>query len=252
MGQFSRVGSIVLATALITTALSAPIYAAIRQPFQPLLTKNKRSYLALSWGDIWNVLRGKRKSGGSRGGAICQIAPVKLVDRNAKEETQVIQEVWSESPLFVWTIKGGTARQIQLFVQGNEEPLWSPDIKAGETKINYDGKPLHPGQIYEWQLSALAPAPTKSAGVRFKVMEFQKRDRIAKELTALEGRLKGASVETMALEKADYFTEKGLWSDALRELYSVGTPSTELTGAIWQIQAHDFCAKDKPIVSASR
>ena len=217
MGQFSRVGSIVLATALITTALSAPIYAAIRQTFQPLLT-NKGTYIALSWGDIWNALRGKRKSGGSRGGAICEIAPVKLVDRNAKEETQDIQEVWSESPLFLWTIKGGTAQKIQLFVYRNEELLWSPNIKAGETKVVYDGKPLQPGQFYEWQLSALAPAPTKSAGVRFKVMDSQKRDRISVELSQLEGRLKGASEETIALEKADYFAKQELWSDALREL----------------------------------
>ena len=249
MGQFRRVGSIVLATALITTALSAPIYAAIRQTFQPLLT-NKGTYIALSWGDIWNALRGKRKSGGSRG-VICQIAPVKLVDRNAKEETQDIQEVWSKSPLFLWTIKGGTARQIKLFVQGNEEALWSPDIKAGETKVVYDGEPLQPGQIYEWQLSALAPAPTKSSGIRFKVMDSQKRDRISKELTALEGRLQGASKETIALEKADYFAKQELWSDALRELYSVPKPSAELRDAITLLQAHDFCAEDKPKNSVS-
>jgi len=251
MGQFRRVGSIVLATALITTALSAPIYAAIRQTFQPLLT-NKGTYIALSWGDIWNALRGKRKSGGSRG-VICQIAPVKLVDRNAKEETQDIQEVWSKSPLFLWTIKGGTARQIKLFVQGNEEALWSPDIKAGETKVVYDGEPLQPGQIYEWQLSALAPAPTKSSGIRFKVMDSQKRDRISVELTQLEARLKGASAETMALEKANYFTKEGLWADALRELYSVPKPSAELRDAIALLQAHDFYPRpeDKPNVSAS-
>jgi hypothetical protein len=239
----------VLATALITSALSAPIYAAIRQTFQPLLT-NKGTYIALSWGDIWNALRGKRKSGGSRG-VICQIAPAKLVDRNAKEETQDIQEVWSESPLFLWTIKGGTAQKIQVFVYRNGEPLWSPNIKAGETKIVYDGKPLQPGQIYEWQLSALAPAPTKSLSVRFKVMESQKRDRIAKELTALEERLKGASAETIALEKANYFAKKELWSDALRELYSVPKPSAELRDAIALLQAHDFCAEDKPNNSAS-
>jgi hypothetical protein len=252
MGQFSRVGSIVLATALITTALSAPIYAAIRQPFHPLLTEAQRTYLALSWGDIWNVLRGKRKSGGSRGGAICEIAPVKLVDRNAKEETQDIQEVWSESPLFLWTIKGGTAQKIQLFVYRNEELLWSPEIKAGETKVVYDGKPLQPGQIYEWQLSALAPVPTKSSGVRFKFMDSQKRDRITAELRQLEERLEGASAETMALEKANYFAERGLWSDALRELYSVPKPSVELRDAIALLQAHNFCAEDKPNGSASR
>ena len=71
-----------------------------------------------------------------------------------------------------------------------------------------------------------------------------KRDRITEELTALEGRLKGASEETIALEKADYFAKEGLWSDALQELYSVSKPSAEVTRAIAQIQAHDFYAQD--------
>jgi hypothetical protein len=82
-------------------------------------------------------------------------------------------------------------------------------------------------------------------------MEAQKRDRITKELTALEKRLKGASEETVALEKANYFTERELWSDALRELYSVPKPSAELRDAIALEEAHDFCAEDKPNGSAS-
>lgn len=39
-------------------------------------------------------------------------------------------------------------------------------------------------------------------------MDAQKCDRITKELTALEERLKGASQETKALEKANYFAGK--------------------------------------------
>jgi hypothetical protein len=243
----------VLATALITTSLSAlPIQAAVRQQSHQLLTEIKDSYLALSWGDIWDRLRRKKKPGGGRGG-ICEFAPAKLVDRDTKQEnTQDIEEVWSDRPLFLWAIKGGTAQRIELFVQGSADAPWSREIQAGETKVSYDGQPLQSGQTYEWQLSALASFPIKSPGVRFQVMDSQKRDRITAELTQLEGRLKGASEETIALEKADYFAKQELWSDALRELYSVPKPSAELKSAIEQIQAYDFCTEDKPNDSASR
>jgi hypothetical protein len=242
----------VLATALITTSLSAlPIQAAVRQQSHQLLTEIKDSYLALSWGDIWNRLRRKKKQGGGRG-EICEIAPVKLVDPDAKQEnSQEIQEVWSDRPLFLWTIKRGMAQRIELFVQGSADAPWSREIEAGETKVSYDGEPLEPGQTYEWQLSALALFPIKSTGVRFQVMESQKRDRITAELRQLEERLKGASAETIALEKANFFAERELWSDALRELYSVPTPSAELSRAITQIQTYDFCTEEKPNNSAS-
>jgi hypothetical protein len=46
-------------------------------------------------------------------------------------------------------------------------------------------------------------------------------------LRQLEERLKGASAETMALEKANYFAKQELRSDALRELYSVPKPSAD-------------------------
>lgn len=249
MVQFSRVRFMALATVLITTCLPVPIQAALRQQSQQLLIEKKETYLALSWGDIWRRLTRNKRPGGGRG-EICEIAPVKLVDPNSKEEGNI--EIWSDRPLFLWGIKKGTAKQIQLFRQGNEKPLWSRDIKAGETKVIYDGEALQPGQIYEWQLSALVPFLKKSSGVKFQVMESQKRDRISKELTALEERLKGSSQETIAMEKADYFAQQGLWSDALRELYLVSAPSAELTGMIRQIEAHDFCAKDKPTDSASR
>lgn len=249
MVQFSRVRFMALATVLITTCLSAlPIQAALRQQSRQLLIEKKETYLALSWGDIWRRLTRNKRPGGGRG-AICEIAPVKLVDPNSKEEGKI--EIWSDRPLFLWSIKKGTAKQIQLFMQGDEKPLWSRDIKAGETKVIYDGEVLQPGQIYEWQLSALVPFLKKSSGVKFQVMESQKRDRITKELTGLEERLKGASQETIALEKADYFVQQELWSDALGELYSVPTPSAELRDAIKKIQAHDFCQNDESNTSLS-
>lgn len=249
MVQFSRVQSTWLATALVTISLSSPIQAAIRQQSHQPGTEIKGTYLALSWGEILDELRRRKRSGGSRGGGICEIAPQKLVDRDSNKEGT--KEIWSDRPLFLWHIGGGTAQRIELFVQGGEKALWSREIKAGETKVIYDGEALQPGQSYEWQLSALAPYPIKSRAVRFQVLDSQKRDRMTKELTALEKRLKGASEETVALEKANYFGKEGLWSDVLRELYSVPKPSAELTKAIGLLQAHDFCHNDESNTSSS-
>ena len=250
MDNVSRVQSTLLMTALISTSLSAmPSQAAIRQQSRQLLTQINGTYLALSWGDIWSRLSRQRVPGGGRGEPICMIAPRQLVDSDSRKEGS--REVWSDRPLFLWNIQGGTAQKIKLLIPGSEKP-WSRDIKPGETRVIYDGEPLKPGQSYEWQLTVLAQFPIKTS-FQFQVMESQKRDRISAELRQLEERLKGASQEKMALEKANYFAQRELWSDALRELYSVPKPSAELKSAIALLQAHDFCPRpeDEPNASAS-
>lgn len=249
MVKFRRVQATLLITALITTSLSVPIQAAIRQQPHPSLTQRYDTYLALSWGDIWNKLRRQRRAGGGRG-AICAIAPVKLVDSDSSNSKQgEILEIWSDRPLFLWNIPDGTVTRIELSRQVDKGAFWDRPIK-GETRVAYDGA-LQPGQSYVWKLSALAPYPIETSVV-FQVMEPERRDRITAELTALEEQFKGASAEKIALEKANYFTEQELWSDALRELYSVPKPSAELMDAIALLQAHDFCAEDEPNASASR
>lgn len=224
---------------IIISAL--PIQAAFRQETRQLLIRDNKTYLTSSVGGILEQLRRRRRSGGSRG-EICAIAPAILVNSNS--ETPGIQsaeslKVWSDRPLFSWHTRRGSVRQIQLFIQGKPEVLWSKNIVPGETKVIYDGKPLQPGQSYEWQL--ILSFPVKQT--IFQVMERPQRDRITDELTKLEDRLKKqrASAERIALEKANYFAQKELWSDALLQLYSVSNPSAELTEMIRQIQTHDFC-----------
>jgi hypothetical protein len=249
MYKINKAQSGVLITVFMTAVLSAmPLQAAIRQQAQPLRTGKNGTYLASSWGGIWNRIRRIKNAGGGRGEPFCPIAPAKLVGSDSPNSRQgVVVEVWSDRPLFLW--KGGGIWQFELLLPGSEKP-WTPKLSQGETKVIYDGKPLQPGQSYEWRVTGAYPIRQGP----FRVMEREKRDRIAKELTALEEQLKKqrASAERIALEKANYFAERGLWPDALRELYSVPKPSAQLRNAIAQIQAHDFCAQDKPNVPASR
>ncbi|MGJ5676371.1 MAG: hypothetical protein ACR9NN_22650 [Nostochopsis sp.] len=216
------------------------LQAAVKQQPQQIQTKINSKDLALSWGDIWNTLRRRKVPGGSKG-EFCLITPRQLVDPTSAKQGS--QEIWSLTPLFIWYLKNGTEQRVELFQNGSNEVFWSKKIKNGETKVIYDGKPLQPGQSYSWQVSANAPFLRKSLRISFQVMEAQKRDKITNELTQLEAQLKkqGASGEKIALAKANYFGQHELWSDALREIYTVPNPSKELTRIIKQIPSADYC-----------
>ncbi len=237
--------SILLATTLITVFLATfPIQASTTQNSEILKTKNQNKSLTLSWSSIANIFTRKKSNKGSRG-EICPIAPQKLIDQSSSNSTEEeIQQVWSDRPLFLWKVKNGVATQVELLIPGDKQAFWQREIKSGETHIIYDGEPLQPGLLYQWQLTVKAPYK-KVRRVNFQVMEQQPRDRITAELAQLEAQLKqkAASAEVIALDKANYFVEKELWSDALRELYSVPTPSAELTQAVAQIQSNDFCQR---------
>ena len=62
-------------------------------------------------------------------------------------------------------------------------------------------------------------------------MELPQRNRVTAELRLLERLRKnqGADREKIAFIKANYFAQKGLWSDALQQAYSVPNPSPKLS-----------------------
>ena len=62
-------------------------------------------------------------------------------------------------------------------------------------------------------------------------------DRLARELEQLETELtlSGANTEEITLEKANYFAERDLWSDALQQIYSVENSSTALNSNTQEI-----------------
>lgn len=228
-----------ITVSIMVILLGAPIQAAVEQKSPQVLTKTNGTYLALSWGDIWKKLSRRKVPGGGRGPeevTICVITPGRLDSMKSG-----IQEIWSVQPLFLWDIQGGTVQQIDLLNKESEQVFWSQKIPPGQTKVIYDGKPLQPGQSYIWRLSYSPTA--QMTYYQFKIMEIQKRDLITNELTKLSEQFKKQKipVEKIALEKANYFVQQELWSDALREIYSVPNPSPELTKMIQKISSSDYC-----------
>lgn len=128
-------------------------------------------------------------------------------------------ETWSNCPLFLWW---GMARQIEL-VAATGDIVWQQRIDTDHCL--YTGKPL-PSGSYEWILySSAKVAVTK---VRFQVMQPEKQSEIAADLAALETQLAAATPEQIALQRANYFAKRQLWSDVFREAFSVINPSEEL------------------------
>jgi len=154
--------------------------------------------------------------GTSRGGFICAIAPRSI---------GTITEVWSDRPLFVWQ---GVVGQIEVRKPATKETLWRQTVSAATSRVIYGGEPLQPGQTYHWVI--FDQANRSIAEFPFQVMESEKRDRIKTRLQILDVELKekGATAEEIALRRAQYFAQWQLWSDVLREVFSVENPSVAL------------------------
>ncbi len=195
----------------------------------------------LSPEDLILRLERDKEPGGSRGGQACAIAPQPLTMTEASEQ------VWSLQPLFLWQLRGGDPSQMELVVELYEldapEPFWTGEPPNGATSLAYDGEPLEPGQVYEWSVLVTNSLLGEGDSADFEVMAADKRAQIEQELVQLEARLKAAaaSPEAIALERANYFAARSLWSDALRELYSVENPSRALLAARDRLQANEFC-----------
>lgn len=248
MSKFVSVKFYLLITSLIIATLSTlPIEAAIRQEPSQLQRKTYSQFLALSWVDIWNRLRGRRTPKGGRG-EICAILPQEL--ENLDNGQKGTDEIWTDKPMFYWRGVGVT----QIDIKNSKGEVFATlKVKDGLTKIKYNGKPLQLGEYYGWQITAEKDRgfPTKDSVSYFKVMDSEKRDGITKNLKELEASLKkkGDSVEKIALEKANYFANREMWTDALEHLYSVQKPSAQLMDIIRKIEGHNFCNSKQAVVS---
>ncbi|MGB3404061.1 MAG: DUF928 domain-containing protein [Microcoleaceae cyanobacterium] len=220
-----------------------------------IFTREKEAGGGRSWEQIEIVLLNrsgvfnrKKRSGGSRSGnpELCLISPQKLVEKNTAENaTETPIEVWSDRPLFIWQENSVNKQMVIIYSAEGEQEIWSKEVTSGDNSVAYDhSSPLQPGEMYRWQLSLQDSIqfPTQSVEIPFKVMETQKREAIQQDLQAIESQLSGETVEVIALEKANYFIEKDLWSDALQIMFSVDNPSEELRETINQIKSHNFCS----------
>jgi hypothetical protein len=153
--------------------------------------------------------------GTSRGeGRACLLSPGIL-------ETQAI--IWSDRPLFLWR---NDVREIQLLDFKTQQPIWTPTLaQSNQTDINMlqVDTSLQPGATYTWIFSDGASSGSKV----FQIMPDEQRYPIQQELQHLEQRLqaRGETPEAIAIAKANYFSQKDLWSDALQVLYGVENPS---------------------------
>lgn len=130
-------------------------------------------------------------------------------------------ETWSNRPLFLWQ---GRARQIEL-IAATGSIVWSQRLAETAQHCFYTGTPLTSGP-YEWVL--YSPAKVAVSRVAFRVMQPEAQSTITSDLAALETQLPTATPEQLALQKANYFAERQLWSDVFREAFSVTDPSQEL------------------------
>ncbi|AKG20374.1 DUF928 domain-containing protein [Calothrix sp. 336/3] len=177
----------------------------------------------------------KPRKGGSRPGqSVCLISP------DVPTQTRII---WHNQPLFIW--QNSKASQLgrteikKIAVelidgQKSNNRLLKTQIVAGKQHIKYQGEPLKPGQTYRWLIFFNQESNSPAMFVPFKVMEASQRNQITTELKLLEKlhKNRGANTEAIAQAKAKYFADKGLWSDALQQAYSVPQPSSQLSQII--------------------
>lgn len=172
---------------------------------------------------------------GSRG--VCLVSPGIL-----EKETNII---WHNQPLFVW--QGNTSKvEIRLYTADNpRKPIWRQQVTQNSSEltlqqITYTGKPLELGKIYDWEIF---DANDKSQEIRsFQIMDIEQYNSVNEELKNLEKQLKQQQLTEaeITVEKANYFAERGLFSDAITELSSLDNLSLEIQEEI-QTLLTDFC-----------
>ncbi len=203
--------------------------------FSSIDRDNYSNYLALSWNEIWARIKRKKVAGGSRNGNLCLVSPSQLIDKDNNSQTNSIQEIWHQNPLFIWQL--GKLEAVSL--RDENQIYWQQEVEATQTNLFYNGKPLQPGKTY--QVVVFHPYETEIQ--KIQVVAPDKHEAIAADLAEIENQLKseGADRETIALKKADYFAQLQMWSDVLWELYSILNPSEELKETLEQLNTHNFC-----------
>ena len=215
-----------LRSTILSTTAFIGLFSLVIQPVNAQQISSTTSF----WNKIFKPSRrdpeppiNPRKGTSRPGKPICLISP------DAPSQTRII---WNTKPFFLWK---GDIKKIAVGNVGSKKYL-KTQIVSRKQSVNYTGEPLEPGKTYRWSIS-LSDLDTASYTmfVPFKIMSAPQRNRIGAELRLIEKLHKDKSPEKIALTKAKYFAEKGLWSDALQQAYSVPNPSPELSQMIEDI-----------------
>jgi hypothetical protein len=199
---------------LISIAQSKPNQPPKNQSNQP---KKERS----TWEAILAIFDTKKPLGSKS--VNCFISPGIL---------EKVYITWNKQPVFIWQ-GGSTKSEIRLYSPyDQEEAIWITTIEQKSSDqnfqyISYTGQPLELDKIYDWEIYDSKDGTTDRR--TFKLMGIDDYNRIKEELKNLEAQLKLQQLteEQIVLEKVAYFTEKGLFSDALTTMYSIENPSPQ-------------------------
>jgi hypothetical protein len=235
-----QVQSFFISTLLLTFSLPFLSVGAIAQETnkQPETTEQSSTTTRRSESSIlaaiWKLIKSKREQEPalSSRSNICEITPGLLGERNL---------IYSDRPLFLWQ---GTASELAInlytpfSLEAEQELMWSQIVKGDSQSVLYAGAALQAGRIYDWEI--VVDAQENQRRISFQVMDQEERARIASELEQLETQLAsaGATAEEIALEKAHFFAEQDLWSDALQQLYALENPSPEVRSNAQEITAY--------------
>lgn len=130
-------------------------------------------------------------------------------------------QVWHDRPLFLW--QNGDAIEVNLRKRKAKQLLWSLKPKAGDRSM-VAPEVLTPG-LYQWQVVGVkSESSDREVWTNFEVVRGEK---LGQELQAFEAKLPTTySAEEKALQRADFFGDRGLGSDALQALFAVENPSS--------------------------
>ena len=225
-----------ISTLLITVSLTSVVIPVTQaqQNTQPNNTQAKKkpkkstSILAA----ILSLLKAPENRLITRGDELCPISPGNLGE----------QLIWSDRPLFIWQGEIPQSK-VNLYsssanfnYEQDEQLVWSQAIAANSVSIAYNGEPLQPGFIYDWEFVTSG----KIYRSTFVMITEEERQAIAQDLAGLENRAlaEGKGKEEIAIAKADYLAQKQLWSDVLQQLYSIENPSLDLVSKTTDIEQY--------------
>jgi hypothetical protein len=206
---------------------ASPLIAA-----SPAIAAQKQSKRQSALDAFKDLFKPKPRTGASRGPG-CIVTPglvTSQLDEQPNPELDEEPMIWSDRPLFVWDEAIG---RIEVSLADDGTVVWSQSVPANARSILYAGQPLQAGQTYKVRLLDLTNTPIiqdSAFDLKFMLVASQRQQEIAGTLANQEKQLRQqkATEETIALQKAIYFAEQKLWSDAFQTVYAISATSPEL------------------------